>query len=211
MRVDHCCQGSPEWLQLKCGKIGASRVDDVLKTLKRGGESETRRKFKLQIAAERMTEIVKSNYVSDVMQWGLDQEPIARTEYELKTGNDVRQVGWVYHPTIEDAGCSPDGLINPDGGLEIKAPESTTHIDYLLAGKVPAEYEAQVMWSLACTEREWWDFVSFDPRMPKKHQLLIVRMYRDEARIKAMNEAVNQFLAEVDEVIRQLTQEAVPA
>ena len=205
MKVIKCIQGSPEWFDARCGRITASRIADVLRTRKDGKRSETRHKLMLEIAAEIMTETNAKHYVSDSMQWGVEKEPIARTEYELITGHDVRLVGFVEHPTIQRAGCSPDGLLfGQSKGVEFKCPETTTHIDYLIAKRLPPEYEPQVMWNIACTEYEEWDFVSFDPRMPKKHQMLIVPVKRNEPRIKEMNEAVVQFLAEVDDLIHQI-------
>lgn len=204
MRVENVLQGTAEWMQVKAGSLTGSRFAEVMRTRRDGKQSECRRKLKLELVAERMTGMMTTNYVSQSMTWGIEQEPIARTEYELKTGNDVRLVGYVHHPTLEWAGCSPDGLVNPDGTIEVKCPETTTHVDYLIAKKVPPVYEPQCNWVLACTERDWLDFVSFDPRMPNKHKLLVVRLYRDEKRIAEMNEAARLFLIEVDDLYHQL-------
>jgi putative phage-type endonuclease len=198
-------QGTSEWFEIRRGKLTASRMASVMRTRKDGKRSETRYKLMLEIAAEIMTESVSTKYVSAPMQWGNEQEPIARTEYEIRTGEDVRLIGFIQHPKIPLAGCSPDGILHGKRkGVEFKCPETTTHIDYLIAKRLPPDYEPQVMWNLACSEYDAWDFVSFDPRMPKKHQMLIVEVPRNEDRIKDMNDAANVFIAEVQDLIHKL-------
>lgn len=205
MKIVNCVQGSSDWFDARCAKVTGSRVADALAVLKRkDGEAACRRNLKRLIAREILTGMHTDSYVSKAMQEGIDREPMARTEYELKTGNDVRLVGFVEHPTIERAGSSPDGLVGKDGMIEIKCPQPGTHIDYLIGRKVPEDYEPQIMWNLACTEREWCDFVSFDPDQVKRHQLLIVRMHRNDQRIAEMELAVLQFLTEVDDIVHQL-------
>lgn len=205
MKIERCIQGSSEWFDVRCAKVTGSRVADAIAVLKRkDGEAAVRYNLKRKIAREILTGTHTEGYVSKAMEQGTEREPLARTEYELKTGNDVKLLGFVYHPTIERAGFSPDGLVGDNGIIEIKAPLPETHIDYLIGKKVPEIYEPQCMWGLACTEREWCDFISYDPDQVKRHQLLIVRMYRNEERIKQMNEAVLKFLAEVDDLVHQI-------
>jgi predicted phage-related endonuclease len=138
------------------------------------------------------------------MQRGIDLEPLARTAYEFQSGNDVEKVGFMEHPSIPMSGASPDGLIGEEGLLEIKCPNTANHIDYLLAGKPPAEYQNQMLWQMECTGRQWCDFVSYDDRMPIELQLFVVRFERDEDRISAMKEAVIKFQAEVEELMNRL-------
>lgn len=198
-------QGSAEWFDLKLGKVTSSRVAAAIAVLKRKeGEAAVRYNLRKRIAREIMTGRHAESYVSAAMEQGTQREPLARTEYELKTGNDVRVVGFVDHPSIEMAGASPDGLIGTDGAIEIKCPMPETHVDYLINRCVPSDYEPQIQWVMACAEREWCDFVSYDPEQAKRHQLLIVRMYRNEQRIKEMNAAVIQFLSEVDGLVQRL-------
>jgi hypothetical protein len=146
----------------------------------------------------------EGGYFSDVMKWGLEQEPFARAAYEMRSGVLVDQVGFVVHPSIDGAGMSPDGLVGDQGLVEIKCPLSKTHIRYFLDGKVPSEYKPQMLWQMACSERAWCDFVSFDPRLPEDLQLFTVRFERDDAAIKAMEAEVLTFLAEVDDIIKRL-------
>lgn len=206
MKAHRVIQGSAEWFDLKCGKVTSSRVADAIAVLKKKeGEAACRRHLRTKIVSEILTGRHSESYVSAAMEHGTEFEPIARTEYEMRTGNDVRLVGFVEHPSIERAGWSPDGVIGKDGCLEIKCPQSNTHIDYLIAGVVPEEYQPQCLWGMACGELDWCDFVSFDPRMPNKHKMMKVRMYRDDKRIYAMQAEVLKFLAEVDEVIARLS------
>jgi hypothetical protein len=197
-------QGGPEWLSARVGMLTASRLADALCMLKKGGEAAARFNLKVAIAAERLTGRAAETYVSPDMLWGTENEPVARGAYEIRTGSEVDVVGLVLHPSISNFAASPDGLIDKNGGVEFKAPRTATHIDYMLAGMLPPEYEPQVMGNISCTQREWWDFVSFDPRLPNRHQLFIKRVYRNETRIKEIEDGARQFLSEVDELIANL-------
>jgi YqaJ-like viral recombinase domain len=177
-------------------------------TLKRGGEAASRRDYRAQLVAERLTGRTEDRYVSKEMQIGLQQEPYARTAYEIKTENIVDQVGFIFHPRLDFTGASPDGLIGQDGGLEFKCPKTTTHLTYMMAGTVPKEYQDQVLWNMACAEREWWDFVSYDSRLPEKLRIFIVRMPRDEARISEIEREILKLNSEVQHICAQLGIEA---
>lgn len=205
MKIIDCSQRSSEWLEAKCGRVSGSKIADALAVLKRKeGESQARKNYKGQIVAEILTGRCTESYVSDDMLRGIDQEPFARASYEIANDREVDQVGFVLHPTIERGGCSPDGLLGKHGGVEFKCPRTTTHLDYIIADRVPPEYEPQVMWCIACCERDWWDFCSYDPRLPDHLQLFQKRLYRDEKRIAEMEAAVLQFLEEVDQIIANL-------
>jgi putative phage-type endonuclease len=204
MNTVPCTQGSPEWFQTRCGRVTASRIADVMAKLKNGGESASRAKLKMQLVAERLTQTMTENYVSPAMEWGITNEPLARTEYEMRTEQDVRVVGFVLHPVIEWSGASPDGCVGADGLIEIKCPNTVTHLDYYIAGVPPKEYQPQMLWQMACTGRAWCDFVSYDPRLPEKWRLFIVRFERDEQRIAEMEAEVRKFLGEVEETLKTL-------
>lgn len=191
-------QGTPEWRAERAGKITASRIADMLATIKTG-ESASRRNYRAELVAERLSGSPIDSFVSSAMKWGIEQEIFARAAYEMATGKFVDNSGFIDHPAIKMCGASPDGLIEDDGIVEIKCPNTDTHISYLKAGKVPSEYEKQMMWQMAVTGRKWNDFVSFDPRMPVTHQLFVRRLYRDDEKIKAMSEEVIKFGKEVDE------------
>jgi putative phage-type endonuclease len=197
-------QGSPEWLEARAGKVTASRISDVLAKVKTG-EAAGRRDYRAQLVAEILTgKPQESGFMNDAMRWGTEQEPYARAAYECHAGVLVDQVGMVLHPSIERGAASPDGLVDPDGLVEIKCPNTATHLDYLLDGTVPAKYQPQMLWQMACTGRAWCDFVSFDPRLPEDLQLFVVRFQRDQARIDAMEAEVRAFISEAEETVSRL-------
>lgn len=147
-------QGSVEWLKSRIGVLTASRMVDVLDVKKNGEESEKRRKYKIALLAERMTDLAEENYVNGAMQWGIDHEAEARELYEEITGEFVQQCGLAMHNTIEYFGASPDGLIGYEGLIEIKCPTSSTHMAWLMAGVVPDQHKPQMLAQLACTGRK---------------------------------------------------------
>src|SRR5512137_2292715 len=196
-------QGSPEWFAQRLGKVTASRVADVIAKTKTG-YSTSRENYMAQLVCERMTQTVAESYSNAAMQWGTETEPLARAAYEAYADVLVDEVAMIQHPTIEAAGASPDGLVGDDGQLEIKCPNTATHIDTLLSQTVPGKYNTQMQWQMACTGRQWCDFVSFDPRMPTKAQLFVKRVMRNEAFIKEMETEIKKFLAEVTGKVEQL-------
>ena len=200
-------QGSAEWLSARAGCLTASAIADMLAKTKTG-EAASRANLRARLVAERLTGIPQDGFSNAVMQWGNEQEPFARAAYEIHSGNLVDQTGLVMHPSIPYAGASPDGLIDDCGLVEIKCPNTATHIKYLLSGDAPKEYQPQMLWQMECTERKWCDFVSFDPRMPSHLQLFVVRFDRDEGRLNDVRAEAVKFLAEVDSMINQLTKKA---
>lgn len=208
-QIIHCRQGTQEWFEARCGRVTASDIVAVLSLLKRGekagGDTEKRADYKAALVAEMLTgEPDMEGYVNSFMNRGVEEEPLSRAAYEIVSNVEVEQVGFILHPTIERAGASPDGLVGADGCLELKNPKKSTHIKYMLTGQLPEEYEPQVMFQLACSEREWCDFVSFHSGMPLRHQMFIKRVYRNEQRIAFINDAVVQILGEVDDIIARL-------
>ena len=196
-------QKSEEWFKARLGKVTASRVADVLAKTKTG-YSASRDNYMAQLVVERMTNTQAESFTNAAMQWGTDQEPFARAAYEVSQNVMVEETGLVDHPTIPMAGASPDGLIGEDGLVEIKCPNTATHIDTLLTQTVPGKYITQMQFQMACTGRQWCDFVSFDPRMPAKAQLFVKRVMRDEAFIKEIETEIKKFLAEVTAKVEQL-------
>jgi putative phage-type endonuclease len=197
-------QGSPEWFAIRVGKVTASRVCDVIAKTKTGWGA-SRANYMAELIAERLTGVPASSYTNAAMQWGTDQEPNARAAYCAQTFDDVAQIGFVHHPRIAMAGASPDGLVGADGLVEIKCPNTATHIDTLLSQTIPPKYAVQMHWQMACTGRAWCDFVSFDPRLPPEMQLFVARLGRDEDRIAELEKLVSEFLAELDDTVGKLT------
>jgi putative phage-type endonuclease len=195
-------QRSEEWFAARCGKVTASRVADIIAKTKTGA-SASRDNYLAQLVCERMTGKPAESYSNAAMQWGTDTEPFARAAYEARMDLLVTEVGFIDHPWIVMSGASPDGLAN-EGMVEIKCPNTATHIDTLLSRTVPAKYITQMMWQMACADRPWADFVSFDPRLPERHQLFIKRINYDPEMVNLLENSVIQFLGDVDLKIQQL-------
>jgi putative phage-type endonuclease len=198
-------QGTPEWFAQRLGKVTASRVADIIAKTKTG-VAASRGNYLAQLVAERLTGQAADSFKSGAMQHGTETEPMARMAYETETGQMVTEVAMIQHPKIEMAGASPDGLVGEDGLVEIKCPNTSTHIATLMADKAPSGYMAQMQWQMACTGRAWVDFVSFDPRMPDDMQLFIKRVPRDEKLIAEYEAEVIKFLAEVQDTVDKLIQ-----
>jgi putative phage-type endonuclease len=197
-------QRTEAWRMARAGKVTASCIADVLAKVK-GREATTRANYRAQIIAEVLTGTPADNpFVSRPMQWGIDTEPFARAAYELKYEVMIDTVGFVLHPTIESFGASPDGMIGK-GLVQFKCPHTATHIEYLLKGDVPAEYQHQMLAEMACTNAAWCDFVSFDPRLPSELQLFVRRFPRDQTRIAEIELEVTKFLAEVKDMLVRLS------
>jgi putative phage-type endonuclease len=189
-------QGTPEWLELRRGKVTASRVADILAKTKTG-TSVSRQNYLIELALQRITKTIEPSYTNSYMEWGTATEPQARVAYEVHTNNFVDQVPFIDHSTIQEFGCSPDGLVGADGLLEIKCPSSATHWEYFKAKEPPKKYFIQMQAQMAVTKAKWCDFVSFDPRFPERSQLLIVNVPRDAEFILYMEAEIKQFLNEV--------------
>lgn len=203
---EEIAQGTREWHQLRLGRVTASRVADVIAKTKTG-YSASRANYAAQLITERLTGVPSESFTNAAMQWGTEMEPEARAAYEFNRIAMVEQVGFVLHPVIGDTGASPDGLVDDDGLIEIKCPNTATHIETLRGASVPGKYVTQMQWQMACTGRKWCDFVSYDPRMPEAMRFFCRRVYRDDAVISELETEVVKFLNEVraavDELIRK--------
>ncbi len=191
-----CEQRSEAWFQARLGKATASKIADIIAKTK-SGPSASRTTYAGQLIAERLSGRPAESFSNAAMQWGTDQECFARDAYKMERLCDVVEVGFVDHPTIAMSGASPDGLVGDDGLVEIKCPNSATHIDTLLKKAIPAKYVTQMMWQMACTGRAWCDFASFDPRLPEHMHLIVIRLHRDDAMIAEIEAEVSAFLAEI--------------
>lgn len=190
-------QGSQEWLQQRVGKATASRFGDVMST-KKTGETAARRDYRIELVVERLTGMPTPVFESWPMRQGREREPAARSAFEAQTGIFVHEALFIEHPELL-AGASADGLIDDDGGLELKCPTASTHFDYLRLpkGACPEEYEWQVHGGLWVTGRKWWYFASYNPEFPPHLQLVIRKIERNEEKIKLLDAGVRQFLNEV--------------
>ncbi len=194
-------QGSYEWRQARLGHISGSNIADVMAK----GKGIGRKNLMMRLLAERMTGVVPESYTNSAMEWGTEQEPFARMEYEVSRETFVEKTGFWKHPTIQWLGASPDGLVDRDGLVEIKCPNSTTHLEYIFNDEVPSEYYKQIQCQLWVTDRYWCDFVSYDPRMMKPSKRLFIKhCVRDNELIAQMEVEVKAFLAELDQLIIKL-------
>ena len=189
-------QGSDEWKELRRGKVTSSRVADVVARTKTG-YGASRANYMAQLIAERLTGTVAESYTDAAMRHGTETEPEARAAYEFYQGVTVKEVAFVPHPKIDQAGCSPDGLIGDEFMVEIKCPNTATHLETLLVRSVPAKYVDQMQFQMACTGRKWSDFVSYDPRMPENMRLFVKRLPRDNKRIAELEAEIAAFLLEM--------------
>lgn len=195
-------QRTPDWFEARCGLATGSRFKDILSKVK-SGESAGRRNYKMQLVTERLTGRPCETYQNAAMLHGIETEPLAIAAYEEKTGNKVIAQGFINHFAY-NCGVSPDGLVSAYGGLECKCPyNSMIHIETTLNG-MPSEHKPQVQGLLWVLSRDWVDFVSFDPRLPKNLQLYIQRIYRDDEYIETLEAEVVKFLFEVDELETKL-------
>jgi len=192
-------QGTEEWHKLRFGWITASKFKDVIA----GGAGKTRKSYMYQLASEILTEERAESYSNEYMEWGTQTEPQARAMYEFESGNTVDQVTFIRHGELK-AGCSPDGLVGDNGLIEIKCPKTSTQIETFLSGKMPTTHNAQVQGQLWVSEREWTDFVSFDPRINGTASYFCTRVYRDETYISNLAEKVKTFEHELLEMLEKL-------
>lgn len=202
---DHV-QNTAEWRDSRAGKITASRISDLFIGPRKGSkESTMRRNYRAQLVCEILSgKAVEEEFQSYEMRRGLELEPTARAEYEIKTGETIRSVGFVPHQTISRAGASPDGLIGQAGMVQFKIVKTAKHLDWLMAKVVPEEHKPQMYFELAVTGREWNDFCAYEPNLPTQHQLFIVRLHRDNVEIEKIENEVRKFNAEIEDVIAKL-------
>lgn len=196
-------QRSPEWHQIRAGKLTSSCAEAILRERKRGsGELAIRADLRRRLACERLTGVAEDGPTSPDMRRGVEMEDAAFAAYEWATGMLAERVGFIEHDELK-AGCSPDGVLyRPDGsilgGVELKCPRSLTHLGYLRGGAIPEEYRAQIIHDLWITGADWWDFVSYDDRMPAGLRLFRVRLEAAAVDLAAYELAARLLLSEVD-------------
>lgn len=198
-------QRTEEWFAARVGKVTASKIADLMARGAKGQKLAGWDNYMAQLLTERLTGQPSDSFSNAAMQWGVETEPQARAAYQFLTDRTVEEVGFVTHPDIAESGASPDGLVGDDGLVEIKCPNTATHLDTLITETVPGRYVSQMQWQMACTGRAWCDFASFDPRLPPEMHLFVKRVNRDDEAIAQMESAVREFLAELQDKIETLT------
>lgn len=197
-------QGTDEWRRARAGRVTASRIESVMRKLKSGGFSADRANYLAELLTERLTGQPAEHYVSAEMRWGIEHEDELFDAYGFRYDVEPVKVGFVPHPRIPMTGASPDRRVGDRGLAEGKCPNSATHLDYLLGEPIDRGYILQMQWQLACEERDWCDFVSYDPRMPEALRLFVKRIERDDVLIAEIEREVRRFLGELDSKLQNL-------
>lgn len=198
-------QGSLEWFQARLGKVTASRVSDVMAKT-RSGPAASRKNYMMELLCQRLTGQREEGFTSAAMQRGVDLEPLARSAYEIATGQDVNEASFIVHPDISGLGASPDGLVGDSGLLEVKCPNTAQHVACLQSGEPDSTYWWQMQCQMACTGRDWCDFASFDDRMPEELQLFVARVHRDNQAIADIETECLEFLGELEKLEADMRQ-----
>lgn len=199
-------QRSAEWFAARLGNVTASRVKDVMASGRGGAPSATRKNYMMELLCERLTGQQGGSDLSRnaAVQRGVELEPFACMAYEADKGLMVEETGLVMHPKIQGFGASPDGLAGDDGVLEIKCPNTATHIATMQSGKHDPQYEWQMLAQMACTGRKWADFVSYDDRLPEELQYVCFRYEFDFKRAREMEAEITAFLEELADLEREM-------
>ena len=184
--IIYCEQRRDEWFRARLGIVTASHFSDVL------NKGSGRKTYMMKLLAEINTGEPEIEYHNKFMDNGIETEPLAMEYYEGLKKVKIERVGFVRFGEI---GASPDGLIGSDGGLEIKCPIPSTHLGYIIDGKLPTKYAPQVQGSMLVTGRNWWDFLSFNPLCKPAHWC--IRVKRDEQYINKLREACELFIFEL--------------
>ena len=204
-------QRTDGWHMQRAGKITASRFSDAISMKLVGREpnkqlvsTDARNTYMREIVSAILSGSPKPEINSSSLQWGRDVEPFAREAYEFQTGNLVNESGFVSHKDHGFIGCSPDGLVGSFGGVEIKCPKDPQiHIKTMLEG-MPADHTGQVQGCMFVTGRDWWDFVSYDPRQRDGYRLYVQRIYRDDEYIKNLERGLIDFWSYVQESLQKI-------
>lgn len=198
-------QGSEEWFQARLGKVTASRVKDVMAKTK-SGPAASRKNYMMELLCQRLTGNREEGFTNAAMQRGTELEPVARSAYEIASGQIVTEAEFITHPDYQQTGASPDGFVSDDGLIEIKCPNTAQHIACIQSGEPDSKYWWQMQHQMWCTGREWCDFVSFDDRLPEALQLFVVRVERDEQAISDLSTEVLEFLGELEKLVSEMTE-----
>jgi hypothetical protein len=195
--IYHCDQGSAAWFELRKGIPTASEFECIVKVLKSGKPSDTRRTYLLQLAGEVLTGDPPEEFFSIYTDRGKRLEPEARDLYAMLADAEPKQVGFIRN---HGAGCSPDSLIGDDGLLEIKTKKPGLLLDAILKDEFCDEHKAQCQGALWVAEREWIDLCVYWPGLPP----FVKRAYRDEPYIATLAERVAAFNAELAEIVERV-------
>lgn len=201
MKIHDCAQGELEWLKLRVGKVTASELDNLLSPTFEIRKGEMPKTYLYTKTAEAWRGQPLPGFSSHATEQGQMLEDEARKWFAFSTEHQVKNVGFV-ETDNGHFGCSPDALLDEDGGLELKCPEPTNHVRYLLDGTLPKDYACQVHGSMFATGRPWWKFVSYRRGFPA----FVLRVERDEAICAKIAEVVAQFAGQLSDALAKLKQ-----
>ena len=191
-------QGTEEWLKKRLGKITGSTIHKIMSSKE---NSSTRSKLLQDLTLERISGSPTKNIVTGPMARGLELESEARKAYEKKN-QEVTLIGFIDHPTIKEAGASPDGLVGEKGLIEIKCLNIKSHNEIVKKQILPKQYNLQIQFQLSCTNRAWCDFVAYHPE--SVHSLYIKRVFPEIDVIKDIQEKAIIFISEVEKNYREM-------
>lgn len=192
MKIHKVEQGTPEWLELRKGKMTASHAQAI------GNNGKGLDSYIMQIMSEYHSNAEKEHYTNGDIERGLELEPQAREMYELETGKEVEQVGFI--ESDEYSGCSPDGLVGDDGGIEIKCLNDLNHYKMIVNGEkeIDSKYKWQIQMNLLITGRKWWDYVGYNQNFKKS--LLVFRITPDEKMQEKLREGLKNGSLKIKEL-----------
>lgn len=195
-------QGSDEWLAARCGLLTASEMKLILTPTLKVANNEKTRAHVWEIAAQRITNFVEPQYISDAMLRGHEDEILARALYTERYA-PVDEVGFVTNAKWGfKLGCSPDGMVGTDGMIECKSRCQKYQVQTIVeewagAASVPEEYLLQIQTGLLVTGRKWCDFISYSGGLP----MAVIRVEPDQVMQDAIIEAATKFEARICEAI----------
>ncbi|NHB94544.1 lambda exonuclease family protein [Photorhabdus cinerea] len=199
-------QKTTEWYKARLGKVTASGVANVMAKTK-SGYSASRHNYMAKLICEQLTGKYEEGFKTAAMERGNELEAVAREMYCLNEFDaTVSETGFVEHPSIELFGASPDGLVNDNGLLEIKCPNTWTHIETIKTQKPKREYMLQMHAQMMCTGRKWCDFISYDDRLPPNLSYFRMRIDFDDELALEIEKEVTAFISELKDEIQKLTQ-----
>lgn len=197
-------QKTEEWFAARLGKVTASRLADVMAKTK-SGYAASRQNYMAELICQRLTGKSQEGFSNAAMQRGTELEPVAREMYVLNQFDaHVTETGFIDHPTLNGFGASPDGLVNSDGLLEIKCPNTWTHLETLKTGQPARKYLLQMHAQMMCTSRNWCDFVSYDDRLPPELAYFETRVALDSQLVEEITTEVRKFIAELEKEVEEI-------
>ena len=202
--IDYHDQRTDEWHEARLGRITASRIFDVISKTSKGTYTAKRDDYAFQLAAERLTGLPTRSYTNDAMLHGIEVEPMALEFYAEFYGHDITSAPFIIHRNMSFCGASPDGIVNNEWLVEIKAPQTNTFLRIKHENTPPAQYVAQCQFQMAVTGAEKVDLFFYDNRIidPTK-QFMLFKIKRDNEMIASIENEVVLFNDYVESIVNE--------